>query len=148
MLSQEPRKIMAFRGLHQGRSHQAHPGQCLRVMVFLRRAMMVRKAYFIAHIPEKRPQVQILTADGSGLDSSKANVQIEKWNAEEKEREVTSKQPVWVGLRLLNYPAWRVEVNGKLAKTKLSNPMNQIILPVPEGRSEIRVRFTRTADRI
>ena len=82
------------------------------------------------------------------MDSSKANVQIEKWNAEEKELQVTSKQPVRVGLRLLNCPAWRAEVNGKLAKTELSNPMNQIILPVPEGRSEIRVRFTRTADRI
>jgi len=40
-----------------------------------------------------------------------------------------------------------VEVNGKAVAPERTDDVNQMVVPVPAGRSDIRVQFTRTADR-
>ena len=42
--------------------------------------------------------------------ASGARIHVEHWSAEKKEMRVTSREPSRLALRLLNYPAWRVEV--------------------------------------
>ena len=50
-------------------------------------------------------------------------------------------------LRLFNYPAWRVEVNGRVA-TAVSLDLNgQITIPVDAGENQVRITFSRTRDR-
>jgi len=104
-------------------------------------------SWFTSHFPTSRPRVQVLPGE-TGEEPAKAQIQIEKWTAEERDLLVTSQEPVQVALRLLNYPAWQTEVNGKLTAPERSSPFNQMVLPVPRGQSAIRVKFKRTADRL
>ena len=106
------------------------------------------QSYFSSHLPEERPRVQILPAAGSQYDTPKADFQIEKWTAEEKEVQVNAREPVQVALRLLAYPAWQVELNGQVTTPGHSTALHQIILAVPAGESAIQVRFKRTPDRL
>jgi hypothetical protein len=60
---------------------------------------------------------------------------------------VEAQQPVTLVLRLLNYPAWRVEINGKPAQAESRAHTGEMLIPVRAGRSHVRVQFARTADR-
>jgi hypothetical protein len=60
---------------------------------------------------------------------------------------VTALAPARVALRLLNYPAWRVEVNGARVTPENNGDTAQMVVAVPAGTSEIIVVFGRTWDR-
>ncbi len=101
-------------------------------------------------LPEVEPLVDVAPADdaGSAEDrSSLARVRVERWEAETKLIDVEAQQPATLELRLLNYPAWQVEVNGKPALTRSLPDTGQMLVTVPSGHSRVRVQFTRTADR-
>jgi tryptophan-rich sensory protein len=99
------------------------------------------------NLPEKAPRVQILPADDSEASAPKADVRIARWTAEEKDLRVASREPLRVGLRLLNYPAWRVEVNGKAVTPQHAETNAQMILSLSPGAQRITARFMRTPDR-
>jgi hypothetical protein len=105
-------------------------------------------------LPANAPRVQILPSeDGEGIrpqpsgSMPAADVRIERWTAYERDVRVNAHEPVRVVLRVLNYPAWRSEVNGKVVTPQLAEGTAQIILPVSAGTQEIRMTFTRTPDR-
>jgi len=60
---------------------------------------------------------------------------------------VDSPQPVAIVLRLMNYPAWRVEVNGAAVAPHSDDPTGRMVIALPAGRSDVDVRFVRTRDR-
>ena len=99
------------------------------------------------NLPENAPRVQILPADGSEGRAPHARIDIQKWIAEERIVAVISGEPVRVALRLLNYPAWRVEVNGKTVTPQRAETSAQMILPLSPGTQRITARFARTPDR-
>ena len=99
------------------------------------------------NLPEKAPRVQILPADDSEASAPRAEVRIARWTAEEKDLRVTSSEALRVGLRLLNYPAWRVEVNGKAVTPQHAETNGQMILSLSAGTQRITARFVRTPDR-
>jgi hypothetical protein len=99
------------------------------------------------NLPEKAPRIQILPGDDAGGSAPKAEIQIERWTAEERNLRVASNEPVRVGLRLLNYPAWRVEVNGRAVTPRRAETNGQMILPLSLGTQRITVKFVRTPDR-
>jgi hypothetical protein len=99
------------------------------------------------NLPEKPPRVKILPAEESGKGAPPAELRIVRWTAEEKELRVSSRDPVRVALRLLNYPAWRVEVNGKAVMPERAETTGQMILLLSPGTERITARFVRTADR-
>ena len=72
---------------------------------------------------------------------------MRRWNAENKELTVKSNEDVRIALRLLVYPAWRVEVNGMAVTPRRAEDVAQMILSLRAGTSDIRVHFARTADR-
>jgi hypothetical protein len=101
-------------------------------------------------LPAVEPLVDIAPADDAGSPedrSSLARIRVERWQAETKLIDVEAQQPVTLELRLLNYPAWQAEVNGKPALTRSLPDTGQMLVTVPSGHSRVRVRFTRTADR-
>jgi hypothetical protein len=99
------------------------------------------------NLPEKAERVQIMPADGAEGNAPKAEIHIERWTSEERDLRVTSREPMRVALRLLDYPAWRVEVNGKAVTPQYAETNGQIILPLSPGTERITVRFVRTPDR-
>jgi hypothetical protein len=99
------------------------------------------------NLPTKAPRVDLLGANGARGAAPEARILIERWTAEEKELRVSSREPLRLALRLLNYPAWRVEVNGTVVTPERAEDFNQMIVPVAAGKSHIQVTLTRTADR-
>ncbi len=99
------------------------------------------------NLPEKAAQVQILPAEDSGSSPPKAEIRIARWRAEEKDLRILSAEPVRVALRLLNYPAWHVEVNGKAVTPQHAESSGQMILSLTAGTQRITARFVRTPDR-
>jgi hypothetical protein len=98
-------------------------------------------------LPLNAPQAKVLPADRAGSAAPQASLQIRRWTTEQKEIHVDTSSEARLALRLLNYPAWRVEVNGKTVRPERMDDVNQMVIPVERGSSEIRVRFIRTRDR-
>jgi len=71
---------------------------------------------------------------------------VERWTAEEKVLRVKAQGPLRIALRLINYPAWRLEVNGIQIAPERADDYDQMIVPVRAGKSGIRVKFVRTLD--
>ena len=74
-------------------------------------------------------------------------VRIQRWNAESKLFTAEISQPGQLVLRLFNYPAWRVEVNGQMVATTTRSVTGQMLIPVQAGKNRVRITFTRTWDR-
>lgn len=98
-------------------------------------------------LPAKAPPVQSLPRGGGKAPAPDAKVRIARWTAEEKDLTVTSPQPFRLAVRLLDYPAWYVEVNGQRVRPQPQETTAQIILPLPAGPHQINIRFARTPDR-
>jgi uncharacterized membrane protein len=98
-------------------------------------------------LPQKQPRAHSLGHASGPLAQNPAEVTVEKWHAEHRAVRIVSKNPAKVALRLLNYPAWRVTVNGAAVTPSHPGGTGQMIVPVPAGESEVRIDFTRTADR-
>lgn len=99
-------------------------------------------------LPLNEVLARVLPRDGAKSSFPEASLEIQRWTAERKQIQVDAKSPARIALRLLNYPAWRVEVNGKSIKPERMDDVNQMVVPVGAGNSVIRVRFMRTADRL
>ena len=99
------------------------------------------------NLPEKAPRMQVLPAEESGRSAPQAEIQIGQWTSEEKNFRVASREPVRVALRLLNYPAWRVEVNSRAVTPGHAEANGEIVLLLAPGTQRITAKFVRTPDR-
>jgi len=99
------------------------------------------------NLPAKAAPVEILPWEGIETTAPNAEIRIVRWNAEEKDLTVTSSQPLRLAVRLLDYPAWRIEVNGRSVMPESSDSTAQIILPLPAGADRIKISYVRTRDR-
>jgi len=85
--------------------------------------------------------------DDSATADQILRVRIQRWKAESKLFTAEVSQPGPLVLRLFNYPAWRVEVNGQMAATTTRAVTGQMLIPVQAGENRIQITFTRTWDR-
>jgi hypothetical protein len=99
------------------------------------------------NIPATSPQVELLFDDAQKLKLPETRIAIRRWSAEDKELTVKSSEDVRVGLRLLNYPAWQVQVNGAAMQPARGEEIDRMVVPLKAGTSTILVHFSRTADR-
>jgi len=101
------------------------------------------------NLPTKGPQplAVILANASASLVPRVTKVTIDRWTAEEKIIRAESSEPARLALHLLNYPAWRIEINNSASSAEPPTDTNQMIVPIPAGQSTIRVHFTRTLDR-
>jgi hypothetical protein len=99
------------------------------------------------NLPTKSPQAMFMDTDSIPGPNSRPTIRVERWGPEDKVVSVNSREPFFLGLRLLNYPAWRAEVNGAAVSPRGGDDFNQMIVPVPAGESHVHVWFARTWDR-
>ena len=112
------------------------------------------------NLPARAPRAQVLpSAEDAETQPPKAapkapevaiqrwKVAVERWTPEDKIVNVESPQPARLALRLLNYPAWQVEVTGSRIQPEQAEDSGQMIVAVPKGQSRITIHFARTSDR-
>jgi uncharacterized membrane protein len=100
------------------------------------------------NLAPKAAQARILLLEGAAAAPSKAQISIDRWTAEDRIVRVHSPEPVKLALRLLNYPAWRIELNGAIVTPEPPTDSNQMILALPAGQSQVRVHLIRTPDHL
>src|SRR5712664_3676109 len=105
------------------------------------------------NLPARAPRAQALPPeeDAEGQSENAAatpqTIVVERWTPENKIVRVESTRPLRLALRLLNYPAWQVDVNGSRIQPESADDSGQMIVPLAAGKSRLTVRFTRTVDR-
>ena len=95
------------------------------------------------------PLVKQFNTDSDEIvPSSAVKARIERWRADEKLFYAETAEETTFSLRLLNYPAWQVLVDGAPSKAISAPETAQILVRIPAGRHRVEARFGLTADRI
>jgi hypothetical protein len=76
-----------------------------------------------------------------------SRIRISRWAPELRSFTANVSRPGKLVLKLFNYPAWEVEVNGHPVKTGTVEVTGQMIVPVEAGENRVQVTFVRTPDR-
>ena len=99
-------------------------------------------------LPKHAPLTEIFPESSKNADRKPPNAktQVEIWRTDNHKVLVEYSGPARVALRLLNYPTWQVTVNGKTVTPEKPDDLDQMLVPIEAGRSEIQVRFVRTTD--
>jgi hypothetical protein len=84
-----------------------------------------------------------VTVDGA----AHAAIRVSEWSAERKLFTAEMSAPDELVLHLFNYPAWRVEVNGREVQGNSREGTGQMLIPVETGENRVQIIFIRTWDR-
>lgn len=84
----------------------------------------------------------------SAVSGAQAGIQVTEWSAQSKVFSAKVNRPEELRLKLFNYPAWKVEVNGRKIAALANEVTGEIVVPIPPGLSQVRVTFIETRDRI
>jgi hypothetical protein len=115
-----------------------------------------------AEIYQDMPEVRVLIAPGAEEpDSGKqqnpewqsnpaaernARIQVQYWGAERFDVALDSPASGFAILRLMNYPVWTVRRNGVELKQWPHRDDGLLTIPVPQGHSQIEIRWRTTPD--
>jgi hypothetical protein len=98
--------------------------------------------------PPETPRLeQVDVARGDLAPLKNVPVNYAAWSAERKSFTVRSVAPTLLALRLLNYPAWEVKIDGATHRPGYVPVTGQMVLAIPAGTHHIEIRFRRTWDR-
>lgn len=99
-------------------------------------------------IPPETPRVEEEDPDsGDVVPAKDVSVNYQHWSAEKRDFAVNATQDISIDLRLLNYPAWDVRVDGAKIQPGYEPDTGQMVLPLTAGKHQIDLRFRRTWDR-
>jgi len=70
------------------------------------------------------------------------------WGQTEKQFSVHAAVPQDITVRLFNYPAWDVVVNGKPTRTRTTDVTGLLVIPIAAGENDVHIHFRRTTDRV
>lgn len=100
-------------------------------------------------LPHPAPQISAFDEDSEKtIPARGAHFLIRKWTAENIAIQANLDAPATLALRLLDYPAWEVRVDGARAENVEPAPdTGQILVPVAKGDHLLELTFRRTTDR-
>jgi 6-pyruvoyl-tetrahydropterin synthase related domain len=84
-----------------------------------------------------------VTVDGP----AHAAIHVYRWEAESRMFTAEMSAPDRLALRLFRYPAWQVEVNGRVVETAARPDTGQMLVPVDAGVNRVQITLVRTWDR-
>jgi len=100
-------------------------------------------------IAKPASRIQQFDRDAGAFKPAPDNiVHIERWTANEKRFATQEAGPTTLALRLLNYPGWIVQVDGKNILPSAAPETAQMLVALPTGAHQVEVQFTSTWDRI
>jgi hypothetical protein len=76
-----------------------------------------------------------------------SRIHVTRWAPESRSFTASVGQPGQMVLKLFNYPAWKVEVNGRPVKAGTVEVTGQMTVPVEAGENQVQITFARTPDR-
>ena len=91
----------------------------------------------------KKDAPQVATVSGDP-----AVIHIDRWGARNKVFSANVARPEKLRIRLLNYPAWRVQLNGREITAGAQAVTGEILIPVNTGSNRVRLTFVQTEDRL
>jgi hypothetical protein len=93
------------------------------------------------------PLIQRFAPDSRKALEPSAHVSMDKWLPERKGFRIETAEPVTLALRLLNYPAWAVQIDGVTVAPGSQPGIARMLVSVPAGQHRVEVNFRRTWDR-
>jgi hypothetical protein len=72
---------------------------------------------------------------------------VEGWSAERRAFTEESATPVTLALRLVDYPSWEIQVDGRRAGIMQLPATSQVLVPLAQGKHRVEVRFRSVWDR-
>jgi 6-pyruvoyl-tetrahydropterin synthase related domain len=96
------------------------------------------------------PAQQVEKLDPESADvvpASDVKLQLGQWSSEHREFTLEVAQPMTIAVKLLNYPAWEVRMDGMQIHPGASHDTGQMLVPVPPGTHRVEIHFRRTWDR-
>lgn len=102
-----------------------------------------------APIPAETPRVEEEDPDsGDVVPPKDATVTYQAWSPERKRFTVTTNlDDLFIDVRLLNYPAWVVRIDGKQVQPGYEPDTGQMLFELTKGKYQFDIRFRRTWDR-
>ena len=80
------------------------------------------------------------------IDSTPGVIAIHSWQAEAKQLTVTTTRPAFAVLALMDYPSWRVRVNGQPVLARPKRDDGLMTIPIEAGESMITVQWSTSLD--
>ena len=90
------------------------------------------------------PQLATYPAAPAATGSS---LHVEHWTANSRIFSSANAEPKVIAMRLLNYPAWQVALDGSPVEVSSEPATGQMLIPIPAGTHRVVVRLGRTWDR-
>ncbi len=100
----------------------------------------------VSSVPAARI-AQFDSDSGEIVPAADAKLDIERWSAERREFAAETATPVTLAVKLVNYPAWEVRLDGEEIGTGSAPDTGQMLIAVPAGAHRVAIRFRRTWDR-
>jgi 6-pyruvoyl-tetrahydropterin synthase related domain len=91
-------------------------------------------------------EVDLESGDVEEPENVKINVQ--RWSPEDKVFETKSDDPVKIALKLFDYPAWEIRVDGHHVPAETVSQTGQIAVQLSAGAHHVELHFRRTRDRM
>jgi hypothetical protein len=96
-------------------------------------------------LQQRQPRARFISP--AGRPGEQRQIKVALWTPEHRRLRANTPEADRLAIRLVDYPAWVVTVDGNPAKVQHAAGTAQMIIPVPAGTSEVEIRFTRTWDR-
>ena len=80
------------------------------------------------------------------IDSTPGNIAITKWEPEVRQLNVTTTRPAFAVIALMDYPSWRVSVNGHAVIDRPKREDGMMAIPIGAGASAITVQWSTSKD--
>ncbi len=94
------------------------------------------------------PRIGLFDSDsGAVAPVTGVTLDITRWTAERRDFSAENEMPVTLAVRLVNYPAWDVRLDGQEARPGVAPETGQLLVRLPAGRHSVSIRFRRTWDR-
>jgi 6-pyruvoyl-tetrahydropterin synthase related domain len=84
---------------------------------------------------------------GAITPATSVDLKISRWSAERREFTAETGTPVTLAVKLVNYPAWEVRVDGHEVRSVLVEDTGQMLVALSPGPHRVAIRFRRTWDR-
>jgi hypothetical protein len=81
------------------------------------------------------------------VPASEVRLRVEEWTAEHRVITAETPQQVMLAVRLADYPAWELRVDGVDTPIESRPPQGEILVPLAAGSRQVELRFGRTPDR-